>query len=59
MIEIKDFDKELMCCGKRLELMRYAGIWALGCYDCRVWRKHNGQDTPIFIISDIYEIGSN
>ena len=58
MLEIKDFDKQFMCCGKRLELMRYAGVWALGCYDCQIWRK-NGRDEPVFIVSDIIEIGGN
>ena len=62
MLEIKDFDKELMCCDKRLELMRYAGVWALGCYDCSL-RLSNGHvlrgDEPVFIINDIIEIGGN
>jgi hypothetical protein len=59
MLDIKDFENEFMCCGKRLELMRYAGVWALGCLRCELYRKYHGGDEPIFIISDIIEIGGN
>ncbi len=59
-IEIIDINKDFMCCGKRLELMPYSGIWALGCYSCEMWTD-NGvtMDESVFIIDSLHEIGSN
>ena len=59
-IKINDEEKDFMCCGERLELMPYAGVWALGCYNCQNWtREYKGIDEPIVIITDVIEIGGN
>lgn len=57
-LEINDEEKDFMCCGKRLELMPYGNLWALGCYNCS---RHvaEGADGPIVIITDVIEIGGN
>ena len=69
-IEVKDFEKQFMCCGKRMVLMpNYTThpeevrgtkpVWTLGCADCDLYTDHGPMDNPIFIISDVYEIGGN
>ena len=45
-----------MCCGRRMVLMPYAGIWAIGCTACE---RFSGRDEPIFIIQGVHEIGTN
>ena len=63
MLEIKDLDTDFMCCGKRMELMPNGSGrgWTLGCYNCQNWTREEdkGIDEPVFIISDVFEIGSN
>ena len=67
MLEIKDLDKDFMCCGKRMELMPDGSgrVWTLGCYNCQRWAEIYPNltaariDEPVFIISDVFEIGSN
>ena len=41
MLEIKDLDKDFMCCGKRMELMPDGSgrVWTLGCYNCQRWAE--------------------
>ena len=64
MLKIRDFDEDLMCCGKRFELLPSGGpepVWTLGCRNCQRWTREEdkGTDEPVFIIPHLIEIGGN
>ena len=49
-VKVRDLEKQFMCCGQRMTIMPYAGIWAIGCVKC---------DEPVEIIDSLTEIGGN